>query len=82
MVFEKVATMIAEQFDVDEGEITPETTFEDIGADEVDINDLVIALEGEFDIEIDRNEINDINSVSQLVDIIDKETTGMDNTFD
>ena len=82
MVFEKVATMIAEQFDVDESEITPETTFEDIGADEVDINDLVIALEGEFDIEIDRNEINDINSVSQLVDIIDKETTGMDNTFD
>ena len=52
MIFEKVCALIAEQFNVDADSITMETSFEDdLNADSVDIVDLSMALEEEFDID-------------------------------
>ena len=52
MIFEKLAALIAEQFNVDADSITMETSFtDDLNADSVDILDLSMALEEEFGIE-------------------------------
>ena len=52
MIFEKLAALIAEQFNVDADTITMETSFtDDLNADSVDIVDLSMALEEEFGIE-------------------------------
>ena len=51
MIFEKVCALIAEQFNVDADSITMDTSFEDdLNADSVDLVDLTMALEEEFDI--------------------------------
>lgn len=53
MIFEKVAAILAEQLDADVEEITPATDIvDDLGADSLDIVDLVMSFEDEFDIEI------------------------------
>ena len=52
MIFDKVCALIAEQFNVDADSITMDTSFEDdLNADSVDIVDLSMALEEEFDID-------------------------------
>ena len=53
MIFEKVAAILAKQLDVEEESITPETNLvDDLGADSLDVVDLVMTLEDEFDMEI------------------------------
>ena len=54
MEFEKIKKIIAEVLNVDEEEITMETTFvDDLGADSLDIFQIIMGMEEEFDIEID-----------------------------
>ena len=69
MIFEKLCSLIAEQFNVDEGTITMETSFEDdLNADSVDIVDLSMALEEEFGIEeLGEDEATAITTVGDLV---------------
>ena len=69
MIFEKVCALIAEQFNVDADSITMDTSFEDdLNADSVDIVDLSMALEEEFDIdELTEEEAAFIKSVGDLV---------------
>ena len=69
MIFEKVCALIAEQFNVDADSITMDTSFEDdLNADSVDIVDLSMALEEEFDIdELTEEEASSIKSVGDLV---------------
>ena len=69
MIFEKVSALIAEQFNVDADSITMETSFEDdLNADSVDIVDLSMALEEEFEIEeIQEDEAAAISTVGDLV---------------
>ena len=69
MIFEKLAALIAEQFNVDADSITMETPFtDDLNADSVDIVDLSMALEEEFGIEeLDEEEASSISTVSDLV---------------
>ena len=53
MEFEKIKAIIAEVLNVDENEITMETTFtDDLGADSLDVFQIIMGLEEEFDIEI------------------------------
>ncbi len=53
MIFEKIKSTIAEQLSIDEEEITMESSFvDDLGADSLDIVELIMALETEFDLEI------------------------------
>ena len=69
MIFEKLATLIAEQFNVDADTITMDTSFaDDLNADSVDIVDLSMALEEEFDIEeLSEEETSSITTVGDLV---------------
>ena len=69
MIFEKLATLIAEQFNVDVDTITMETSFsDDLNADSVDIVDLSMALEEEFGIEeLGEEEASSISTVGDLV---------------
>ena len=69
MIFEKLAALIAEQFNVDADSINMDTSFsDDLNADSVDIVDLSMALEEEFGIEeIEEDEASSITTVGDLV---------------
>ncbi len=69
MIFDKLAALIAEQFNVDAESITMETSFaDDLNADSVDIVDLSMALEEEFGIEeLGEEEASSISTVGDLV---------------
>ncbi len=66
-VLEKVKALVAEKLGVSEDEITPESTFEDLGADSLDVVELVMALEEEFDLEIADEDVDNINSIGDAV---------------
>ena len=69
MIFEKLAALIAEQFNVDVDSITMDTSFfDDLNADSVDIVDLSMVLEEEFDIdELEEEDASAIKTVGDLV---------------
>ena len=73
MEFEKLRQIIAEVLNVDPEEITMETTFvDDLGADSLDIFQIIMGIEEEFDIEIDNEEAEKITTVQDAVDQIKK----------
>jgi acyl carrier protein len=70
-VFEKVKAIIVEQLGVDEEEVTADASFiEDLGADSLDIVELVMALEEEFDLVIPDEDAEKIRTVNQAVKYI------------
>ncbi len=71
MEFEKLKKIIAEVLNVDEEEITTDTTFvDDLGADSLDIFQIIMGLEEEFDIEIPNEEAEKIVTVGDAVEQI------------
>ena len=71
MEFEKLKKIIAEVLNVDEDEITTETTFiDDLGADSLDVFQIIMGLEEEFDIEIPKEEAEKIVTVGDAVEQI------------
>ncbi len=72
-VLEKVKEVISEQLGIDDVDsITAETTFiDDLGADSLDIVELIMALEEEFDMEIPEEEAEKITSVGDVVKYIE-----------
>lgn len=72
MILEKVKNLISEQLDFDESEIELESSFQDdLEADSLDVVELVMALEDEFDIEIPDEEAEKITTVKDAVDYIE-----------
>ncbi len=70
-VFDKVKDIIVDQLGVDEEEVTPEASFiDDLGADSLDIVELIMALEEEFGLEIPDDEAEKISTVSDAVEYI------------
>ncbi len=70
-VFEKVKAIIVEQLGVSETAVTMEASFiDDLGADSLDIVELVMALEEEFDIEIPDTDAEKVVAVSDVVEYI------------
>ncbi|HSW35814.1 MAG TPA: acyl carrier protein [Candidatus Limnocylindrales bacterium] len=67
----KVKAIIADQLEVAVDKLKMETTFEDIDADSLDIVELVMALEEEFDLEISDQEIENIKSIGDVVKYIE-----------
>lgn len=68
MELEQIKKILAEQFSMNEDDINMETSFaEDIGADSLDLVELVMALEQEFDLEIDDEEVENIKTVGDAV---------------
>lgn len=72
MVLEKVKSILAEQFDVEEDKITAETSLQDdLGADSLDVVDLLMSIEDEFEVEVPDEEIENIKTVGSLVSYIE-----------
>ena len=72
MVLEKVKVILAEQFDVDENSLENDTDLQDdLGADSLDVVDLLMSIEDEFEIEIPDEEIENIRTVGELVNYIE-----------
>lgn len=72
MVLEKIKTILSEQFDVEEDTITTETTLQDdLGADSLDVVDLLMSIEDEFEVEIPDEEVENIKTVGSLVEYIE-----------
>ena len=71
MEFEKLQQIIAEVLNVDVDEITPETTFvDDLGADSLDVFQIIMGVEEEFDIEIPQEEAEKITTVGDAAEAI------------
>ncbi len=72
MVFEKIREMLATQFDKELDEITMETDIqEDFNADSIDIVDLLMAIEDDFDIAIPDEDVVNMKKVGDLVKYIE-----------
>jgi acyl carrier protein len=69
-IYEKVKAIVMEQLGVDEEEITPTTTFQALNADSLDIVELVMALEEEFNIDIADEEVENIQTIEDIVKYI------------
>jgi len=70
-VEEKVKHIIVEQLGVDEDEVKPEASFvDDLGADSLDVVELVMALEEEFGLEISDEDAEKLTTVKQAIDYI------------
>ena len=75
-VEQKVKEIICEQLGVSEEEVTPQASFiEDLGAESLDIVELVMALEEEYDMEISDEEAEKIRSVQDVVNYIETHKT-------
>lgn len=71
MEFEKLKQVIANILSVDPEEITMETTFmEDLGADSLDIFQIIMGIEEEFDIEIPAEKVEHITTVEEAVNLM------------
>jgi acyl carrier protein len=72
MVFEKVRSIIKEQLGVDEEKVTLEASIiDDLGADSLDVVDLVMSLEEEFDVEIPDEDVEGMKAVGDIVKYIE-----------
>jgi len=71
-MFEQVKKIVVEQLDVDESKVTPDASFvDDLGADSLDVVELVMAFEEEFDIEIPDDAGDKITTVGEAVKYIE-----------
>jgi acyl carrier protein len=76
-VEEKVKQIIVEQLQVDEAEVTPGASFqEDLGADSLDVVELVMQFEEAFDLEIPDEDAEKIKTVKDAIDYIEKNAKG------
>lgn len=71
MVFEKIKAILAEQLDADEEEMTMDTNIaKDLGADSLDVVELLMSIEDEFEVEIPDEEIENIKTIGELTEYI------------
>lgn len=72
-IYERVVDIVVEELAVDPDEVTPEASFiDDLGADSLDVVELVMAFEEEFDIEIPDEDAENIQTVQNAVDYIEE----------
>lgn len=72
MVFEKLRTILHDQFEVEEDTITLETNLaDDLGADSLEVVDLLMSIDDEFGVEIPDSEVPNLKTVKAIVDYIE-----------
>lgn len=72
MVFEKLKSILVNQLDLEEDVVTPDALIvEDLGADSLDIVDLIMSLEEEFDVEIPDDQIENLKTVGDVAKYIE-----------
>ncbi|MBQ1193367.1 MAG: acyl carrier protein [Lachnospiraceae bacterium] len=70
-MFEKIKEIVAEQLSCNEDEVQMETSFkDDLGADSLDLFELVMALEEEYEVEIPSEDLANINTVEDVVNYL------------
>ena len=76
MVLEQIIKMVAEQFMIDENEISADTSFvDDLGADSLDVVELTLALEETFSLpDTPEDELTNIHTVGDLADYVSRAT--------
>lgn len=73
MIFEKVKELVAEQLGVAEEDITESSNIQDdLGADSLDVVDLVMALEDEFEVEIPEDKVENMKTIGDIVKFIEE----------
>ena len=70
-MLETVKEIVAEGLDVNAADLTAETTFESLGADSLDLMDMVMTFEDEFGVEIDTEAIGDLKTIGSVVTYIE-----------
>ena len=71
--FERVRKVLVDQLDVSEDEVTPTASIvDDLGADSLDVVEIIMALEEEFDVEIPDEDAEKITTVQQIIDYVDE----------
>lgn len=71
MILERLKKIISEQLDINEEEINSDSSFQDdFGADSLDIVELIMALEDEFELEIEDEEVEKLKTVGDAVEYI------------
>ena len=69
-MLEKIKEIIAGQLNIEAGTITEESTFADLGADSLDLYELIMALEEEYDVEIPTDDLESINTVGDVINFL------------
>ena len=73
VVLKKIADRLVEQLGVDESEVTPEASFkDDLAADSIDLFEMVMSLEDEYDIEIPTDRLEEIETVGDLMEVLEE----------
>ncbi len=76
-ILDRIKKVVVDQLDVNEEEVTPSASFvDDLGADSLDVVELVMGLEEEFDIEIPDEDAEKITTVKDAVGYVDEKTKG------
>lgn len=70
--YETIAKLLAQYRDMDADGISPETKFEDLGIDSLDMVDLLMALEDEFGVELNMED-REVRTVGDLIELVDEE---------
>ncbi len=72
MTFDKIKSILAEQLDADADQMTMDTDIaKDLGADSLDVVELLMSIEDEFSVEIPDEEIENIKTIGELVEYIE-----------
>lgn len=71
MVLDTIIELVAEQFTVDADELSEDTAFADLGAEELDITDLVYAVEDRFEMDISEEDANALQTIADLADLVE-----------
>lgn len=72
MVFEKIRTILCEQLDIEEDQVTMDSNIaEDLGADSLDVVDLIMSIEDEFGLEVPDDQVENIKTVGDVVNYIE-----------
>lgn len=72
MTFDKIKSLLADQLDADPDEMTMETNIaKDLGADSLDVVELLMSIEDEFGVEIPDEEVENIKTIGELVEYIE-----------
>lgn len=71
--FEKIKKIILDHLDVNEEDITPDADFmEDLGADSLDVAELIMSIEDEFNLEIEEEDLEGMQTIGDVVEYLDK----------
>lgn len=70
-MFEKIRAIICDYFELSEDEVTPGTTFADIGADSLDMVDLAMSIEDDFRVEVTDEALEKFTSVEDVVKFLE-----------